>query len=107
MCGGVDAEDHTVGCAVGGQIGGGRVCGAVPSPQLTTTEPAPVVKSATVATWLASVKVAISVGYRVVVPSIPVIVAAVGAGQRGVEDGDLQRGRRADWSRWWSRRRGS
>ena len=50
----------------------GSVCGAEPSPQLTTTEPSPVVKSATVATGLASVKVAMTT-LPVLFPSMPVI----------------------------------
>ena len=49
----------------------GRVTGAVPSPQLTTTEPPPVVKSATVANGLAEVNVAISTE-PVLLPSMPV-----------------------------------
>ena len=69
-----------------------RVCGAEPSPQLTTTEPPPVVKSATVAAWLASVKVPSSDGAGRD-PLDAGDLGAIGAGKRGVEDGDPAAGR--------------
>ena len=57
---------------MGVRLPAARVSGAEPSPQLTTTEPPPAVKSATVAAWLASVKVP-SKTVPVELPSIPVI----------------------------------
>ena len=54
-----------------------KVCGALPSPQLTTTDPVPVVKSATVAVGSESVKVPIRVVAGVAMPSVPLKVIPV------------------------------
>ena len=58
-----------------------------PSPQSMMVEPPPVVKSATVAPWLLSVKLprkTVPVG----LPSMPADLVAGGADQLGIQDGD-------------------
>ena len=64
--------DHAVGVPMAERLLASRGRGAEPSPQSTSTIPVPVVKSATVAPWLASMKVP-SRTVPVVLPSIPVI----------------------------------
>ena len=70
---GADGEDHAVGRADGGEVGGGQgLRGGAVTPVDHGRAAAPVVKSATVAPWLASVKVP-SRTVPVVIPSMPVI----------------------------------